>query len=70
MQAIFAAHEPDAVMHLAAESHVDRSITGASAFIQTNIVGSHVLLDVARAYWESRKGAPPRCFSVPAYFYG
>jgi len=44
-------HQPDAVMHLAAESHVDRSITGSDAFIRTNIVGTHVLLDAARGYW-------------------
>lgn len=42
---------PDRIMHLAAESHVDRSITGAADFIQTNIVGSFVLLEAARAYW-------------------
>ncbi|RIJ17361.1 dTDP-glucose 4,6-dehydratase [Henriciella mobilis] len=52
MQAIFEAHAPDAVMHLAAESHVDRSITGAGEFINTNIVGTFVMLDVARAYWD------------------
>lgn len=40
---IFALHQPDAVMHLAAESHVDRSITGPAAFIETNIVGTYVL---------------------------
>jgi dTDP-glucose 4,6-dehydratase len=43
--------QPDAIMHLAAESHVDRSITGSQAFIQTNIIGTHVLLEAARAYW-------------------
>ena len=46
-------HQPDAVMHLAAESHVDRSITGSDAFIRTNIVGTHVLLDAARGYWSA-----------------
>ena len=50
MQTIFAEMRPDAVMHLAAESHVDRSIDGPSAFIQTNIVGTFVLLEAARAY--------------------
>lgn len=44
MARIFAQHQPDAVMHLAAESHVDRSITGPAAFIETNIVGTYVLL--------------------------
>jgi dTDP-glucose 4,6-dehydratase len=51
MSALFARHQPDAVMHLAAESHVDRSITGAAAFIETNIVGTYALLEAARAYW-------------------
>ncbi|MPW44400.1 dTDP-glucose 4,6-dehydratase [Acinetobacter guerrae] len=45
--------QPDLVMHLAAESHVDRSIDGPNAFIQTNIVGTYTLLDVARKYWLS-----------------
>jgi dTDP-glucose 4,6-dehydratase len=47
---IFAQHQPDAVMHLAAESHVDRSIDGPAAFIQTNMVGTYVLLEAARFY--------------------
>ena len=51
LERIFAKHKPDAVMHLAAESHVDRSITGPAAFIETNIVGTYVLLEAARAYW-------------------
>lgn len=53
MDRIFAIHKPDAVMHLAAESHVDRSITGPAAFIETNIVGTYVLLEAARAYWST-----------------
>lgn len=48
---VFSQHQPDAVMHLAAESHVDRSITGPSDFIQTNIVGTYTLLEAARYYW-------------------
>ncbi len=48
---VFAQYQPDAVMHLAAESHVDRSITGPAAFIQTNIVGTYTLLEAARQYW-------------------
>lgn len=48
---VFSQHQPDAVMHLAAESHVDRSITGPSDFIQTNIVGTYTLLEAARQYW-------------------
>ncbi|MGL4191287.1 MAG: dTDP-glucose 4,6-dehydratase [Vibrio sp.] len=50
---VFAEHQPDAVMHLAAESHVDRSIDGPAAFIETNIVGTYTLLEAARAYWNS-----------------
>ena len=48
---IFAEHQPDSVMHLAAESHVDRSITGPAEFIETNIVGTYTMLEAARAYW-------------------
>ena len=51
MQQIFATHRPDAVMHLAAESHVDRSIDGPAVFIQTNVVGTFALLEAARGYW-------------------
>lgn len=53
MQELFEAHQPDVVMHLAAESHVDRSIDGPAEFIQTNVVGTAVLLEVARNYWKS-----------------
>ncbi len=53
LERVFREHRPDAVMHLAAESHVDRSIDGPAAFIQTNIVGTYNLLEVARAYWQS-----------------
>ena len=48
---IFAAHQPDAVIHLAAESHVDRSIDGPGDFIQTNLVGTYSMLEAGRAYW-------------------
>jgi dTDP-glucose 4,6-dehydratase len=48
---VFAKHKPDAVMHLAAESHVDRSIDGPAAFIETNIVGTYTLLEATRQYW-------------------
>jgi len=51
LDAIFAKHQPDAVMHLAAESHVDRSIDGPAAFIDTNITGTYTLLEAARGYW-------------------
>lgn len=49
---IFHEHQPDSVMHLAAESHVDRSIDGPAAFIETNIVGTYTLLEAARHYWK------------------
>ncbi|MEJ2764116.1 dTDP-glucose 4,6-dehydratase [Photobacterium sp. MCCC 1A19761] len=61
MARVFEVHQPDLVMHLAAESHVDRSIDGPAAFIETNIVGTYTLLEVARSYWnqmdDSRKAA-------------
>jgi len=50
---VFSQHEPDVIMHLAAESHVDRSIDGSAEFIKTNIVGTHVLLEVAKKYWSN-----------------
>ena len=49
---IFDKHQPDAVMHLAAESHVDRSIDGPSAFMETNIIGTYTLLEASRSYWQ------------------
>lgn len=57
MDRILAAHDPDAVMHLAAESHVDRSIDGPGTFIETNINGTFTLLEATRAFW-TRKGKP------------
>lgn len=56
LRRVFDNHQPDAVMHLAAESHVDRSIDGPADFIQTNIVGTYNLLDVAKKYWDSLTG--------------
>ena len=53
LSAVFAKHQPDAVMHLAAESHVDRSIDGPGEFIQTNIIGTFNLLQASLAYWRS-----------------
>ncbi|MCL5041526.1 MAG: dTDP-glucose 4,6-dehydratase [Gammaproteobacteria bacterium] len=49
-------HQPDAIMHLAAESHVDRSIDGPAEFIQTNIVGTYTLLEATRQYWQTLDG--------------
>ncbi len=54
---VFEAHQPDAVMHLAAESHVDRSIDGPGVFIETNVMGTYNMLQAARSYWEA-KGRP------------
>ncbi len=51
---IFAQHRPDAVMHLAAESHVDRSIDGPGAFVSTNVTGTYELLEAARAFWDGQ----------------
>lgn len=48
---VLADHQPDAIMHLAAESHVDRSIDGPGAFIETNVTGTYNILEAARAYW-------------------
>jgi len=57
VEAVFDRHAPDAVMHLAAESHVDRSIDGPGVFIETNVMGTYNLLQAARALWE-RQGRP------------
>ena len=62
MEAVFAQHQPDHVLHLAAESHVDRSIAGAEPFIRTNILGVFTLLEVALAYWKGLKGARQDAF--------
>lgn len=51
LNTVFATHQPDVVMHLAAESHVDRSIDGPAVFIETNIVGTYNLLETSRAWW-------------------
>lgn len=53
LQRVFAEHQPDVVLHLAAESHVDRSIDGPDRFLQTNVMGTFTLLQVAREYWQS-----------------
>ncbi|MFN3581382.1 MAG: dTDP-glucose 4,6-dehydratase [Pseudomonas sp.] len=57
MVQLFADFQPDVVMHLAAESHVDRSIDGPADFVQTNIVGTYSLLEAARSYWGGLQGA-------------
>lgn len=53
---LFKEFKPDCVLHLAAESHVDRSITGSAEFVRTNIVGTHVMLEAARIYWSGLTG--------------
>jgi dTDP-glucose 4,6-dehydratase len=59
---ILAQHRPDAIMHLAAETHVDRSIDGPEAFVQTNLVGTFTLLDAARAHWQTLSAAARSAF--------
>ena len=55
LENIFAIHQPDAVMHLAAESHVDRSIESPLNFIETNVNGTFNMLDISLSYWRSKK---------------
>jgi dTDP-glucose 4,6-dehydratase len=62
MDRLFAQHRPDAVMHLAAESHVDRSIDGPGQFVQTNVVGTFTLLEAARQYWNGLPAAGQASF--------
>jgi dTDP-glucose 4,6-dehydratase len=59
---IFSTFHPDAIMHLAAESHVDRSIDGPADFINTNVVGTYVLLEIALAHWRRLTGARAQAF--------
>ena len=60
--ALFARFDPDAIMHLAAESHVDRSIDGPRAFLETNVTGTFTLLQAARAHWAGLDGARREAF--------
>lgn len=62
LEQVFNAHQPNLVIHLAAESHVDRSITGPAAFIETNIVGTYTLLEVARHYWNTLAESAKQAF--------
>ena len=62
LESLFVTFRPDAVMHLAAESHVDRSIDGPAEFIQTNVVGTFTLLDAATAYWRGLDGEAKAAF--------
>jgi dTDP-glucose 4,6-dehydratase len=62
IERLFHQYRPDIVMHLAAESHVDRSISGPGDFIQTNITGTYVMLEAARQYWASLGADKKECF--------
>ncbi len=62
LQAVFQRYRPQAVVHLAAESHVDRSIAGPAAFVRTNVVGTSTLLEVAREHWQSMRGEARQAF--------
>ncbi|MDO8959015.1 MAG: dTDP-glucose 4,6-dehydratase [Rhodocyclaceae bacterium] len=62
MDALFAEYHPDGIIHLAAESHVDRSIHGPGDFVQTNVVGTYTLLEAARAYWSGLDAAAQNAF--------
>lgn len=62
LRRVFAEHRPDGVMHLAAESHVDRSIDNPAAFIETNVTGTYALLEAATAYWNGLDAAAKRNF--------
>jgi dTDP-glucose 4,6-dehydratase len=62
LERVLARYKPDCIMHLAAESHVDRSIDGPAAFIQTNIIGTYTLLEAARRYWAAELGGQPDRF--------
>ena len=68
VQSLFKVHQPDAVMHLAAESHVDRSIDGPGEFIQTNIIGTFNLLQAARGYFETLTGNAKANLPISPYF--
>jgi dTDP-glucose 4,6-dehydratase len=63
MSELVASQRPDAILHLAAESHVDRSITGSAPFIETNIVGTYSLLEAARSYWSNLGGEAAKAFN-------
>src|SRR5262249_54066732 len=62
MKSLFAQTSPTVILHLAAESHVDRSIAGSRSFIDTNIVGTYTLLETARRYWAGLSGASKESF--------
>jgi dTDP-glucose 4,6-dehydratase len=62
VESLLAKHKPRAIVHFAAESHVDRSIHGPAAFVQTNVVGTFQLLDAARGYWSALEGAARESF--------
>ena len=63
------AYRPDAIVHFAAESHVDRSIDGPAEFVRTNVQGTFQLLDSARRYWQKLPGPAARFVPLPASFH-
>ena len=65
LDTVFDREQPDAVIHLAAELHVDRSITEPAAFITTNVVGTYQLLEAARSYWQQLPGSRKRRVPLP-----
>ena len=69
LRKLFEKYQPDAVMNLAAESHVDRSIDGPGEFIQTNIVGTFTLLQEALRYWRTLSAAEARAIPLPAHLH-
>lgn len=64
LERCFREYRPDAVMHLAAESHVDRSIEGSGAFVKSNVIGTHTLLEVAREYWNEQESEKKNQFRL------
>ena len=69
MRQVFETHDPDAVMHLAAESHVDRSIDGPSDFVQTNVVGTFILLEASRRHYGELSADRKAIVPVPPCFH-
>ena len=68
VRSLLGQHQPRAIVHFAAESHVDRSIVGPDAFIRTNVQGTFTLLEQARAYWSDLDEADRSSVPVPARF--
>ena len=69
MRQAFETHDPDVVMHLAAESHVDRSIDGPADFVRTNVVGTFTLLEAARRHYSGLRSGPESGVPLPSYLH-